>query len=196
VRVLVDGQLATSHLDGKPIQLNPGTHNLRFETPGQDPIEESLLVVEGEKNRMVPVMFGHPPPPERQTGAPPETAPPKDLHRPIPALAFVFAGVAVAAGGGFAAFGLWGMNERDSLQSSCAPVCSTSQVSSVRTKFIVADSLLGLGIVSLGAAAYVYLGRPSVEREKNIGVSRPALPPALALGAASSGPTLTLRGEF
>jgi hypothetical protein len=88
------------------------------------------------------------------------------------------------------------MNERDSLQSNCAPVCSTSQVSSVRTKFIVADSLLGLGAISLGTAAYIYLGRPSVEREKKTGAPRPALPSALVLGAAPSGPTLTLRGEF
>jgi hypothetical protein len=61
VRVLVDGSVIRQRLDGRPIQIDPGMHRLRFELEGADPIERSIALVEGEKGRRLDLRFQAPP---------------------------------------------------------------------------------------------------------------------------------------
>jgi hypothetical protein len=49
------------------------------------------------------------------------------------------------------------------LRNSCAPKCSDSAVSQVRTKLLVADISLGVGVVSLAVAGYLLLSAPHHE---------------------------------
>jgi hypothetical protein len=40
--------------------------------------------------------------------------------------------------------------------NGCAPNCSQDRVDGMRTKFVVSDVLLGVGLVSLGVGAYFF----------------------------------------
>jgi hypothetical protein len=55
VRVLREGKVLAPRLDGRPIELDPGSHTLRFEHAGAAPIEETLVLHAGHKRRMVSI---------------------------------------------------------------------------------------------------------------------------------------------
>lgn len=166
-RVAIDAKAASLRPDGKPIELNPGVHVVRFENPPFDPVEQQILLVPGEKNRIVSATFGEPEPApeavELKTVAPPprDSAPPPATHRPIPAMSYVMGGLAVAGAAGFAGFALWGQNQRNSLESTCRPVCVPSKVDEVHTKFIVADVSLGVAAAAAVTASILYFARPA-----------------------------------
>ncbi len=196
VRVYADATLIATRLDGLAVELNPGLHTFRFESPAQEPVELPLLLVEGEKNRIVDVALGHAEAPA-PAFAPAPPLPP--TYRPIPVLDFVFGGVAAAGVGAFAGFGIWGLNEKGSLENNCEPVCTKSDVDSVRTKFIVADVSLAAAIVSAAAAGYVYFTRPTVELPLARGTAhqaRSAGPLRLGWSAGPSGASLDLEAPF
>jgi hypothetical protein len=205
VRVFVDATLAKSHLDGRALELDPGLHTFRFEADGESPAEERVLIVEGEKNRILTIPFGVPSgvpgraPSAGAAGADGSAAPGAPRPRPIPKLDYVLAGGALVAAGASAGFGIWGLEAKSSLDSSCRPVCTSAQIASVRTKLVVADALLGGSLVSAGATVYVYVTRPEI--------ALPGAPASAALGTARSwarvtmgagatGPSLGLEGAF
>ncbi len=157
VRVSADDQLMAARLDGNALEIEPGEHVLRFETAGAPTVVTTVVVREGEKGRVVPVRFVG-------TRA-------ADLPRPVdraapaatgaPAGLYVLTAVGVA---GLAAFGVLaasGKAEENSLSSSCAPACTTTQIDSVRAKYLGADVSLGIGGVSLFVSALWYLLRPA-----------------------------------
>ena len=53
VNVTIDGQLVTRQLDGKAIELDPGSHQIIFERQGSAPQEMRLILGQGEKNRII-----------------------------------------------------------------------------------------------------------------------------------------------
>lgn len=53
VRVSVDGHILTEAMDGRAVFLDPGGHVLRFEVPGTAPLEQRVILRQGEKNRVV-----------------------------------------------------------------------------------------------------------------------------------------------
>ncbi|MDP8999834.1 MAG: hypothetical protein M3O46_06960, partial [Myxococcota bacterium] len=75
----------------------------------------------------------------------------------IPLATWVFGGIAVAAFGTEAYFGLSGLSDRSNAMHRCAPNCAPSERDSIQTKFIIADVALGAGIVSAGLATYFFL---------------------------------------
>jgi hypothetical protein len=58
VRVTMDGARLVDVLDGRPVAVDPGLHVFRFDIEGQTPIEKSVLVKQGEKNRALEATFG------------------------------------------------------------------------------------------------------------------------------------------
>jgi hypothetical protein len=76
VRVSVDGVVVASNLDGKAVPIDPGPHVFRFERDGTAPIEERILVREGEKSRTVSVRIGSAEPPPVVPPPPPPLATP------------------------------------------------------------------------------------------------------------------------
>jgi hypothetical protein len=188
VRLTIDGQLVSTRLDGKPIELDPGVHTFKFEVAAWPPIEQQILVAEGEKNRAVNVQFG-------QTGDESEVP----TYRPFPSFEYVLGGTAVAGLGVFAAFGALGMSGRKDLQNSCAPFCTTSEVNSkVKSKFLIADIGLGVAVASTVAGLILYLARPSVPiagpEEQN--PKKPGAPNAAPRAKSSIGLEPTRNGAF
>jgi hypothetical protein len=192
VKVTVDGQLAASRLDGKPIELDPGVHTFRFEVAPWPPVEQQVLVAEGEKNRTVLVQFG-------QTD---EKEPDVPMHRPFPTINYVLGGVAVAGAATFGIFGQMGMSQRKELTTACAPFCSTADVDSkVKSKFLIADIGLGVAIASTTLGIILYLARPSVpipgaEEPKKPGAPPPKLKTSFGVEPVRSGAMLSFQAEL
>jgi hypothetical protein len=159
-RVLVDGELLVSKLDGRPARVDPGEHKLRIETDGHAPIEQHLVVRAGEKNRVIEVRIASTGDVSGQTASgttPGESETALSAKRTS---ALVFGGLALVAFGTEAYFGLSGMSDRSSLLAQpCAQTstCSPSAVDSIRTKFTVADIALGVGLASGALSVYLFL---------------------------------------
>jgi len=161
VTVSVDGVVVASKLDGKPIGVDPGAHRFHYESAsGAPPVDEQMLIRQGERNRALTVTF--PPPPGAIPTPPESTAAPVPGHRRSP-LAYVFGGVGLAAIGVGAGLGLSANSDvstaREAPPAGCAPNCPSSRVDQIKTKYIVADTAFGVGIVSLGVATYFFFAR-------------------------------------
>jgi len=57
VHVQFDGVPLASSLDGKPLDVDPGAHKLRFEREGSDPVEQNVVIKAGEKLRPINVIL-------------------------------------------------------------------------------------------------------------------------------------------
>jgi len=154
VKVIVDGTEMTTRIDGMPMPMDRGEHLFRYEAAGFGSVEERVAIQDGEKNRLVKVRL--------VPGTPPiAVAPaPQPARAGPPLAAWLFGGFAVAAFASEAYFGVSGLSQRSGDIDRCAPYCKPSEATSIQTKFAVADTSLGIGLVSAGLAAYFFL-RPS-----------------------------------
>lgn len=149
VRVIVDGEVVSNRLDGLAVMVDPGSHLFQFEVDGSPPVQQQLLIREGEKGRALPITIAAP-------IAPP--APAKTSAR-LPTLTYVFGGIGLAGMAGFTYFGITGTVEAHELRDTCGKdkSCSQDQVDPVHAKLVTADVCLAVGVVSLGTALYFYL---------------------------------------
>lgn len=164
VRVIIDGNLATSQLDGKPIELDPGSHQILFDRSGSRPQEMRLILGQGEKNRILRLDFGTKPP---SLPAPAPTLAPASLQaptgvRPVPAMTYVFGGVAAAAVASATYFGLKANAAHNDAMRSCAPLCSRPVVDDVKQNARYSDFSTGIAVLSAGTAVLLYVTRPTV----------------------------------
>jgi hypothetical protein len=151
VRVSLRGKMLTSRIDGQVVELDPGEHDFAFEAAGMQRLEQRFVIARGERNRLIQVELV----PLAAT-APVEVRAPSVRQRSwlVPG---IFAGVGVAGLGGFAGLGAWGRASESKLEDTCAPTCSRDRVSGVRTKYLMADVSLGVGVASLALGAYFLL---------------------------------------
>jgi hypothetical protein len=153
LRFSVDGKLVVGGVDGKPVDIDPGVHQLRFEAPGWPPIDKRIVIRQGEKERRIVVHIGEPP-----------VHPESPAERPIPLTAYVLGGVGAAALGVSAYFGIRGLGERSDLNDmNCKPHCAQGDVDQVMTHLRLADAFLAMGVVSFGVATYLVVHRPEAE---------------------------------
>jgi hypothetical protein len=138
VRVFVDGALVQQRLAGEPVELRPGKRAVRFESEGQEPAEMQLVVAQGEKNRLVRATLKDPPAPEGSAA--------------VRALPFALGGFGLAAATAGLVLDLVATAELRELRDTCAPFCSTDDVNATRNMMIAGDTLLAVGILSIGAA--------------------------------------------
>jgi hypothetical protein len=167
VRVVVDGKVLLEKLDGKPHPLDPGAHRFRYEYAGADPVEETVVVQEGEKNRVVGAKFGVRPPERESPPPPPPPAPPPPPPAP-PIAGWVLLGTGIAGGAAFgilAGSGQQDLNQMRKTPGGCAPNCDESRVDAARTKITVANISLGVGVVAAGIGMYLLL-RPRSDATK------------------------------
>ncbi|MDB4937584.1 MAG: hypothetical protein JWP87_4556 [Labilithrix sp.] len=173
VRVLVDGELLVERLDGKPVNVDVGSHVFTF-TAGPRYREQrvSVLARTTEKNRVLPVTMD---PIGASTPAPPASgaaAPATQPSAAVPVLPIVLGAVGVVALGSFAYLGLSAKSDLRALEDDpCAirRTCAQSDVDSVRTRFALADVALGVGVVSLAAATWLWLARDGAQSTARAG---------------------------
>jgi len=164
VSLVVDGVRVRDRLDGLAIPLDPGEHALTFAL-GTDTIELHVVAVEGDKSRKIVADFStlHPAEPPTLGSPLPLPAPspvPMTTIRPVPTWTFVLGGVAVAALGTFATFAALG-REQQSVVDGCKPGCVDRTWQVMNERYVVADISWITAAVSLGAATWVFLARPS-----------------------------------
>jgi hypothetical protein len=164
VRVLIDGKPAVESLTGRPIDIDPGKHTLRFEHGALPPIEREIIISEGAKNRAVPVDFAPPAPPGSATpggGKPPGGDKVVPVEPPSMVGPIVVGAVGVAALGIFAVLAAKGSSDVSDMRSSCGVThsCPQDRIDSARTQLQIGDVFLGLGVVGVGAGIGWYVAR-------------------------------------
>jgi hypothetical protein len=164
VTVSMDGVLVTSHLDGKPVEVDPGEHLFRFEHSPYPAVERRVIVGQGEKSREVVAQFETPADSTAAKALPP---PPKQFIEERGAVhwsAYVVGGVAITGMGLFIAFGVKGMNERSDLVTTCAPFCTDDSLGTMHTDFLVADVGWITAAVATAATITIIVLRPTIRR--------------------------------
>jgi hypothetical protein len=165
VKVYVDGALVTEKLDGRPMPMDLGAHTIKFEWQGQTK-EEQVVIGAGQKSRNIVASFGVAGPTGGPTGPTGPTGPGGDQrHEGSLVPAFVVGGIGLVGLTSFMIFGLSGSGDVSDLEKTCKPKCTEEQVDSARTKLIVADISLGIGLVAIGVATYMFLTRPKIDTE-------------------------------
>jgi hypothetical protein len=172
VAVDIDGERRGTSLDGRALLVDPGAHQVQL-TTASGVYRTSVLVRQGEHDRHVTVR------------APPaaDAAANVGMRRPVPPLAWLLGGVGVAGlatWGGVGLAALYAHPGFETTLAQCKPSCSAGDVSTVRTRFAVADIAAAVGVVSFAGAAYVFFTRPSLPRDPTVGLR--SLVPDLALG--------------
>ena len=101
VRVWIDGRAIADRLDGRPVELDPGTHEVVLEHQGEKKTLTVLLTT-GEQNRRVGISFAPPPPPTSPSVPPPQPPPPV-REAPYRISPLVWVGFSIALAGGVVA---------------------------------------------------------------------------------------------
>ncbi len=182
VRVTLDGQPLRDTLDGKSVSVDPGTHTLRFEHGEDPPIDQSIMVREGEKSRVISASWAKAPvdEPGARGAGPAQPA----SHTG----AWIFGGIGAASLATFGVLAVHGMSRRSSLEKECFGHCEQSRIDSVKTELAIADVALGLGIVSVGIARF----------SSSRGGSSEKSPPPVSVGVApqKNGASLGFSARF
>jgi hypothetical protein len=158
VQVFVDGQLLTERLAGGSFEVDPGEHQFRFVLTDGTAIDQKYVINEGDSRRKIAADFS-----AAQHAAPQPSAHPvpsgdgSGSNFRVPVSAYVLGGLGVVALGSFTAFALSGKSKENDLKSNCAPHCPESEVSVMDNRYLAADISLGVGIASLGVAAWILL---------------------------------------
>jgi len=186
VSVSIDGHPTPDPLDGKPVRVDPGSHQFSFSSAGYEPIEQTLLIRAGEQYR--PINASLQPKAVRasaqssvQTPAPASSG--RSRLRP-PLASYVLGGIGVVGIGTFVALRVVGANQFADLEQHCKPNCTASEVDNVRQKYLISEIALGVGAAAAVAAVTVYLVSPA---EPSRRVSLQLSPSAHALGAHVGG---------
>jgi hypothetical protein len=192
VRVSAGDRVLIEHLADRAVELDPGEYDFRFETGDGEIAFLHTLIQAGNKDRLVQVEFA-PSAPAPSSAAQPagsgeatarsEPAGQRSAAAPAagpPVLPWVLLAVGAASLGTGAGLSLWGHNQELELRETCAPTCTDSQVQPVRTKYLLGNISFGVGLVSLSAAAYLFLRHPASDR-----VAEAALPLTVVAGPSS-----------
>jgi hypothetical protein len=145
-KVSIDGARFLERIDGLARPLDPGPHTIDVEAATETPVRLRVVVHEGEKQRVLPIVF-------RSRG--PVTAPPAPAA--ITPWVYVTGSLALAGLAGFAVLGLTAISDHAALRDGCATTrsCTDDQVASNKARFWMADASLLVGLVSAGITGYL-----------------------------------------
>ncbi len=140
--VVIDGRVIATRIDGKPIELEAGTHELTVRV-GERSLSRRVVLLSGERARTVRFEL-----PAITVSAEPEAS-----ARPLPIAVTAVSGAALVS---FAVLGAVGLSKRSTLADSpCAQsrTCTADDTRTVRTLFLAADVSLVVGVLAgVGAA--------------------------------------------
>jgi hypothetical protein len=187
VAVSLDSEPIASQLDGKAVAVDPGRHLLTFRRAGRAPVELSLMLREAEKGRPIVAELTKPPPAaERTAPAPPAHA---NGAGPWP---WVLLGVGAAGVASFGVLGALGAEQRRDLERSCSPRCEQARIDEVRSKFLMADVSLAVGVLGLAGSGYLFWS----SSRSGAGSSSPARPSAASFWVSGQAVSGSARWSF
>jgi hypothetical protein len=153
VRVTEGEAVLVERLDGPALELEPGSHTFRFEAAGTQPLTLTVVATRGQKHQRVTVeLMPLAPSPPSLPDAKPKAA--EGTKSPWP---WVLVGTGVAGVTAFTLLASSGMSEEAKLERTCAPACGEEALQAVKTKYVVADISLAVGIGGLVAGGYLLL---------------------------------------
>ena len=158
VTASIDGARVPA-LDGKALDVDPGSHIFRFER-GKEVKEERWLVRQGEHNRVIVGVLGEP-----GAARGPGAAAAKEPG-PQRALGLVLGGAGVVGLGVAAAVGLASNGDASTLRETCGVdrSCTQDQVDAVVGTRTVAGVVAALGGAALVTGVVLFLTAPAPER--------------------------------
>lgn len=173
VSVTLDGKPIRGALGGASVAVDPGPHRFVVEAPGREAAEKEFIALEGEKLKKL--TFALPLPraasrlaaPQLDAARPPATPElvaglPKEPGRSLGLPFWISSGV---AGSSLTAGGLLfyvGGIQRGYLADQCRSSlgCSEADKDGLRTRLLLADIALGVGVVALTTAVVLFLIAP------------------------------------
>ncbi len=197
VQVALDGKPWLEKVDGGAKLIDPGQHTLHYVIEGQAPIDETVEIREGEKNRKLTASFekasagpGPIAPTKPSTSAPLES--PASSRSPAP---WIIGGVGLASLVVGAITGGLVLHDKSVVDKECAgKACSADGFAAAkngRTLGPVTTVALVVGGVGVGVGTIWLIARPSVKHDA---------PPraALSMGptVGTTGATWRLEGSF
>jgi hypothetical protein len=218
VTVMLDGKKLLDKLEGKAISMDPGIHVFRFESAGEEAIDERIVLSEGEKARRVAVRFGGTPEPDpvKKTVEPAKTVtlnPPveAEVQPPgVPALAWVLGGAGLVGIGVGAVLYISGSSsfpdecDRASLFSESgkclrAPLNDSARSSEISSQAQSSDnqirvgtwSMIGGGALLTGAVIWIVLDRTAASASR-----KPARTKALVVEPSFGWKSAALKFSF
>jgi len=189
VQVSMDGEVLTSHLDGRALSIDPGIHHFSFAAPNGVADLAKVPIVQGQRNRALSVELrqarpaappavqnatvsaalvrSKPPLVPRETAPPPEklaAATPEQVHAPASqggsAAPYIVGGIGLAGLAGFGVLYAVAHNKNENL-TQCWPTCPQSQIDNTKKFYLAADISLGAGLAALGIATYLFIDSKS-----------------------------------
>lgn len=170
-RIVMDGRPLSGAFEGASVAVDPGPHHFVVQVMGRANLERDIVVFEGEKLRKL--TFELPatvPPPTGPVRNEPQKPPPEAEHigppvpaaRARPALPVAFWIATSTAIAGLAAGGILtyvSAVQRGFLADQCDSLagCSDGEKSALRTRLLVGEVTLGVGIVAGVVATIIYL---------------------------------------
>ena len=185
VRVWLDGQLFTDHLDGTPLKVDPGPHAFTFDVPGAQAVTEDLLIREGEAGRHERFVVKSVSPPTVSATAPtPPAVPlaPASQNRGPGTRQFIglsAAGLGAAGAVVGAVFGVMAKSAWSEAKTACGgdpSHCGDPSSASSRRSQAVSDATVSTAAFVTGAAliaggAFLYLTAGERRENKTEGVA-------------------------
>ncbi len=158
VQVSVDGESLTTRLDGRPLAVDPGVHQLSVSArvgpwPGREISTTQTITIEQGQRGAIAIAL--PPPPTPPTPAPAQEAPAVRHGGGPSAFAYLFGGAGLLGVGAGALLTYWGKTDNFAL-AGCAPNCSPSSVEHIRRLYLGADVSFAAGGAALGLAALLF----------------------------------------
>jgi hypothetical protein len=170
VRVSVGERVLSARIDGQVVELDPGEYDFEFRAPDMPSLVQHFVIARGERNRLIQVELQ--PAPAADAPVPARVALPSRRSLLLPGL---FAGIGVVGVAGFVGLGAWGHSQESQLEGTCSPHCSADRVSEVRTKYLLADVSLGVGVASLAVGAYFLFSSTASDGQARAGVPQVAV---------------------
>lgn len=142
-----------------PIELDPGAHTVEVVRAGETR-ESKLAFAEGVRRQVSVDALGSAGPAANDAGPrSPDLPPPPPARDASPTWAWVLGGGGLAVLGTGAVLGGISLSQRADLTDGCGRTqsCEPGAVDDVRTKMVVADVMIGVGLVATVAAAVILL---------------------------------------
>jgi hypothetical protein len=194
-QLTIDGNRA--NLDGRPVPMDPGTHQVFAETSTGERLSSEASLAPGEKAKLVvlrvlrPVVSATALAPATASATTAYTTPDRTPYRTpyrteerppsrgVPPGAWILGGTAVVAFGTAAYLIYDAYHKLDVLKgpppAGCAPTCTDAQTAPGRADVLAADVATAIGVAALGSAiAWTLLARvdsPVATRGAHFGVS-------------------------
>jgi hypothetical protein len=170
--VFADGNQVPVWSKGEALRLDPGQHEFRFELSPRAPIEKSIMLTTGMQYRVILAEFVMARRAQVVAATPlPAPAPPPVVPRRTPTLVYPMLGIGALGVAGFTTFALVGKSKQNDLEQRCMAHCTDEQMRPMKTHYLIADLSLGVGLISLAAAATIYFWRSESPASATVGVA-------------------------